>query len=95
MECHIELVEALGNNALSYRTVERWVGKFQQGRVSTCEEQRSGRFTQGVANAEAYGEIFNIPNYEASGFFEKVLNGRRRLPRVIVLSAPLQLNSTF
>ncbi|GFQ72045.1 HTH_48 domain-containing protein [Trichonephila clavata] len=43
MECHNELVEALGNNALPYRTIARWVGKFQQGRVSTSNEQRSGR----------------------------------------------------
>ncbi|GFR30912.1 HTH_48 domain-containing protein [Trichonephila clavata] len=43
MECHSEFVEALGNNALSYRTVARWVGKFQQGRVPTSDEQRSGR----------------------------------------------------
>ncbi|GFQ71763.1 uncharacterized protein TNCT_730701 [Trichonephila clavata] len=40
MECHSE---ALGNNALPCRTVERWVGKFQQGRVSTSDEQRSER----------------------------------------------------
>ncbi|GFR32943.1 HTH_48 domain-containing protein [Trichonephila clavata] len=38
MECHSEFVEALGNNALPYRTVARWVGKFQQGRVSTSNE---------------------------------------------------------
>ncbi len=38
MECHMDLVEALGNNALRYRPV-----KFQQGRVSTSDEQRSGR----------------------------------------------------
>ncbi|GFV43131.1 uncharacterized protein TNCV_1410281 [Trichonephila clavipes] len=43
MECHSELVEALGNNALPYRTVTRWIGKFQQGRVSTSNKQRSGR----------------------------------------------------
>ncbi|GFW93534.1 uncharacterized protein TNCV_47371 [Trichonephila clavipes] len=44
MECHSELVEALGrNNALPYRTVARWIGKFQQGRVSTSNEQRLGR----------------------------------------------------
>ncbi|GFV12782.1 HTH_48 domain-containing protein [Trichonephila clavipes] len=43
MECHSELVEVLGNNALPYRTVVRGVGKFQQGRVSTSDEQRSGR----------------------------------------------------
>ncbi|GFV99220.1 uncharacterized protein TNCV_1511931 [Trichonephila clavipes] len=43
MECHSELVEALGNNALPYRTVARWVGKFQQGPVSTSDEQLSGR----------------------------------------------------
>ncbi|GFU62194.1 hypothetical protein TNCV_2474251 [Trichonephila clavipes] len=42
MECRSELVEVLGNNALPYRTVARWIGKFQQGRVSTSEEQRSG-----------------------------------------------------
>ncbi|GFX17314.1 uncharacterized protein TNCV_3553191 [Trichonephila clavipes] len=44
MECHSELVEALGNNVLPYRTVAtRWIGKFQQGRVSSSDEQRSGR----------------------------------------------------
>ncbi|GFR04622.1 HTH_48 domain-containing protein [Trichonephila clavata] len=42
-ECHSEFVEALGNNALPYCTVARWVGKFQQGHVSTSDEQRSGR----------------------------------------------------
>ncbi|GFQ94484.1 HTH_48 domain-containing protein [Trichonephila clavata] len=43
MEYHSEFVEALGENALPYRTVERWVGKFQQGCVSTSDEQRSRR----------------------------------------------------
>ncbi|GFQ68338.1 HTH_48 domain-containing protein [Trichonephila clavata] len=33
MECHNEFVEALGNNALPYCTIARWVGKFQQRRV--------------------------------------------------------------
>ncbi|GFV78069.1 HTH_48 domain-containing protein [Trichonephila clavipes] len=42
-ECHSELVEAPGNNALPYRTVARWVGRLQQGRVSTSDEQRSKR----------------------------------------------------
>ncbi|GFX29980.1 HTH_48 domain-containing protein [Trichonephila clavipes] len=55
MDCRSELVESLGNNALPYRTVARWVVKFQPGRMLTCDEQRSGRFTQGVANAEADG----------------------------------------
>ncbi|GFS88835.1 hypothetical protein TNCV_1000451 [Trichonephila clavipes] len=41
MEYHSELVEALGNNALPYRTIARWIGKFQHGRVSTTDEQRS------------------------------------------------------
>ncbi|PRD21235.1 UNVERIFIED_CONTAM: hypothetical protein NCL1_52412 [Trichonephila clavipes] len=31
------------NNILPYRTVARWIGKFQQGRVSTSDEQRLGR----------------------------------------------------
>ncbi|GFQ94606.1 HTH_48 domain-containing protein [Trichonephila clavata] len=43
MEYHSKFVEALGNNALPYRTVARWEGRFQQGRVSTSDEQRSGR----------------------------------------------------
>ncbi|GFQ72177.1 HTH_48 domain-containing protein [Trichonephila clavata] len=44
MECHSEFAEALGNIALPYRTVVvRWVGKFHEGRVSTSDEQRSGR----------------------------------------------------
>ncbi|GFR02233.1 HTH_48 domain-containing protein [Trichonephila clavata] len=43
MECHREFVEALGNNTLPYRTVARWVEKFQQGYVPTSDEQRLGR----------------------------------------------------
>ncbi|GFQ87687.1 hypothetical protein TNCT_396581 [Trichonephila clavata] len=41
MECHSELVEDLGNNALPYRTVSQWVEKFQLGRVSTSDGQHS------------------------------------------------------
>ncbi|PRD32982.1 UNVERIFIED_CONTAM: hypothetical protein NCL1_18805 [Trichonephila clavipes] len=43
MECLSELVETLGNDTLSYRTVARWVGKFHQGRVSTSDVQYLGR----------------------------------------------------
>ncbi|PRD22800.1 UNVERIFIED_CONTAM: hypothetical protein NCL1_48149 [Trichonephila clavipes] len=43
MKCHIELVEALGNNAIPCSTVAWWVGKFQQGHVSTSDEQCSRR----------------------------------------------------
>ncbi|GFW96137.1 HTH_48 domain-containing protein [Trichonephila clavipes] len=43
IECHSELVEALENNALPYRTVERCKGKLQQERESNSDEQRSGR----------------------------------------------------
>ncbi|GFQ67523.1 HTH_48 domain-containing protein [Trichonephila clavata] len=43
MECHSEFVEVFGNNTLPYRIVARWVGRFQQGRVSTSDEQHSGR----------------------------------------------------
>ncbi|GFX81070.1 HTH_48 domain-containing protein [Trichonephila clavipes] len=48
-ECRSELGEALRNNALQYRTVARWVGKFQQGHVSTCDGQC------GAENADADG----------------------------------------
>ncbi|GFX66914.1 histone-lysine N-methyltransferase SETMAR [Trichonephila clavipes] len=43
MECHSKLVKSLGNNALPYHTLARWVGKFQQEHVSSSDEQRSGR----------------------------------------------------
>ncbi|GFY19244.1 uncharacterized protein TNCV_4226081 [Trichonephila clavipes] len=43
MECHNKLVEALGNNALPYRTVAWCIGKFQQGHVSPSDEQRLAR----------------------------------------------------
>ncbi|GFQ81169.1 HTH_48 domain-containing protein [Trichonephila clavata] len=43
MECHSEFVKSLGNNALPYHTVARWIGKFQQGRASSNDEQRSER----------------------------------------------------
>ncbi|GFW93611.1 HTH_48 domain-containing protein [Trichonephila clavipes] len=49
MECHRELVEALGTNALPYGTVTGWVGKFQQRRMSTSDEQH------GVANTDTDG----------------------------------------
>ncbi|GFT58729.1 transposable element Tcb2 transposase [Trichonephila clavipes] len=61
MECHSELVEVLGNYALKYRTVARWVGKLKQLRVSTCDEQRSGRLTHVATNAEADG-IQRLPH---------------------------------
>ncbi|GFV76664.1 uncharacterized protein TNCV_4728841 [Trichonephila clavipes] len=43
MKYHCDLVEATGNNAISYGILACWVGKFEQERVSTCDEQRSGR----------------------------------------------------
>ncbi|PSN39059.1 hypothetical protein C0J52_10099 [Blattella germanica] len=42
-ECHAELQQALGNQALPYRTVARWVAAFKQGRESTANLPRSGR----------------------------------------------------
>ncbi|GFV64029.1 HTH_48 domain-containing protein [Trichonephila clavipes] len=53
MECHVNWWKPLG--IILYCTVKLWVGKFQQGRVSTCDEQRSGRFTHGAPNAAADG----------------------------------------
>ncbi|GFU49519.1 HTH_48 domain-containing protein [Trichonephila clavipes] len=46
MECHSELVKALGNNSLPYRTVARWIGKFIknvcQPVMSSVRDDRSG-----------------------------------------------------
>ncbi|GFX43480.1 uncharacterized protein TNCV_4875001 [Trichonephila clavipes] len=62
MECHSELVEALRNNALPYRTVARWIGKFQQGRVSTSDRQRLGRRVS-VRTDLARGVIEQLMDY--------------------------------
>ena len=42
-ECHSELTEALGNRALPYRTVARWVSAFQRGRDASADMRRTGR----------------------------------------------------
>ncbi|GFW64715.1 histone-lysine N-methyltransferase SETMAR [Trichonephila clavipes] len=65
MEYHSELVEALGNNTLPYRTVARWVGKFQQRHVSTSDEQRSGR-------------PFSVRIYLARAVIEQLMDEDRR-----------------
>ena len=36
-ECHSELIEALGNRALPYRTVVRCAAAFQRGRVVSAD----------------------------------------------------------
>ncbi|PNF43802.1 hypothetical protein B7P43_G09556 [Cryptotermes secundus] len=41
-ECHSELVEALGDHALLYRTVARWIKSFQCGREASTDLQCSG-----------------------------------------------------
>ncbi|PRD27141.1 UNVERIFIED_CONTAM: hypothetical protein NCL1_36177 [Trichonephila clavipes] len=42
------------------------------------------------------GEIYNVPIYDVSGFFEKALEGLvGGLHRQIVLGAPIQINSNF
>lgn len=41
--CHQELVEALGNNALTYRIVARWVVAFQRERQATRHMKWSRR----------------------------------------------------
>lgn len=42
-ECHTELREALGDRALPYRTVARWMEAFKRGRAATVDLPRSGR----------------------------------------------------
>ncbi|KAJ4442729.1 hypothetical protein ANN_04320 [Periplaneta americana] len=41
-ECHAELIEALGDHALSYGTVVRWVAAFQCGRVASANMLHPG-----------------------------------------------------
>ncbi|GFS78653.1 hypothetical protein TNCV_3148431 [Trichonephila clavipes] len=74
MECHRELVGALGNNALLYRTVARWVGKFQQGCVSTSHEQRSGRPLSSRLLRELFWTV-----YECKGYLHLIFLCQRRV----------------
>ncbi|GFV30215.1 uncharacterized protein TNCV_96921 [Trichonephila clavipes] len=62
MECHSELVEALGINALPYCTIARWIGKFQQGPVSTSDEQHLERLVS-VRNDLARAVIEQLMDY--------------------------------
>jgi hypothetical protein len=41
-QCYADLSEALGDHALTYRTVERWEQGFRSGRESTVDKQCSG-----------------------------------------------------
>ncbi|GFY21695.1 HTH_48 domain-containing protein [Trichonephila clavipes] len=67
MKCYSELVEAFGNNALPNRTVARWIGKFQQGRVSTRDDQRSGRPVM-------YGSTWHVPSSSSSWVTLRVMD---------------------
>ena len=42
-ECHSELTEALGNRALPYRTLAKWVAAFPRGRIGSTNMRRTGR----------------------------------------------------
>ena len=42
MKSHSKLAEAVGSNVVPLCTV-LWIGKFQQGRLSTSDEKLSGR----------------------------------------------------
>ncbi|GFU88473.1 HTH_48 domain-containing protein [Trichonephila clavipes] len=57
MECHSELVKTLGNNALPHRTVARWIGKFQQGCVSTSDEQQ---WTSSIKYSNLFKSIYAL-----------------------------------
>ncbi|GFR28015.1 hypothetical protein TNCT_133991 [Trichonephila clavata] len=71
MDCHNENVEALGNNALPYCTVARWVGKFQQGHVSTSDEQRrDGRSVS--------GSTWQVPSSSSSWMKTDDLDNKQR-----------------
>ncbi|GFX71354.1 uncharacterized protein TNCV_2453651 [Trichonephila clavipes] len=66
IECHSELVEALGNNALPYRTVARWEpirGRWfaTQEDIANAVCQQVSRFKHDVANAMA-GSIQRLPH---------------------------------
>ena len=42
-EIHEKLCEACGNNALSFKTVYRWLARFSAGKTDISDEARSGR----------------------------------------------------
>ena len=42
-ECHAQLLQAVGDRALPYRTVARWVAAFESGREASKDKPRTGR----------------------------------------------------
>ncbi|GFV48139.1 uncharacterized protein TNCV_3554181 [Trichonephila clavipes] len=80
-ECHSELVEALENNALPYRSVARWIGKFQEGRMSTSDMQRLGRLVStwtdfARAVIEQLMDYNKVSDYVRNRDFQKRINGK-------------------
>ncbi|GFR23654.1 histone-lysine N-methyltransferase SETMAR [Trichonephila clavata] len=59
MECHSELVKALGNNAVLYCTVVRWVGKFQPGLVSISDKLLELERARGIEKRTVYRILSN------------------------------------
>ncbi|GBL87724.1 hypothetical protein AVEN_81339-1 [Araneus ventricosus] len=51
-QCHQGLQEACGEFAVPYRTVERWVKAFNQGRQNVTDMRRPGRHS--VSEEEVY-----------------------------------------
>ena len=45
-EIHENLCEACGNNALSFKTVYRWLARFSAGKTDILDEARSGSITR-------------------------------------------------
>ncbi|GFW60087.1 CCHC-type domain-containing protein [Trichonephila clavipes] len=107
MKCHSELVEALGNNILPYRTVARWVGKFQQGRnakrrVSAKRNYqfRGNRSTiKHTKNSSATSTNASSSKIKISAVFDeeiaeyqrKPLTGNRIIDMEVLLNLLLQL----
>ena len=68
-ECHLELTEALGNRALSKRTVARWAAALQRGRVASADIRRTGR-PRIVRTDVARGVISQCLEYYSDGLYK-------------------------
>ena len=84
-KCHSELIEALGNRVLLYRTVARWAAAFQRGRVASADMRRTGR-PRTVRTDVARAVMYSVQKMICDGLY-------RRYKHIQVLNRQLCIKS--
>ena len=85
-QIHNELVNAEGEEALSLRTVERWVRAFKDGDESVSDNARSGRPCEAVTSekiAKADDFISNDPHITTTELASQVGISHERITHIL------------